>query len=110
MGDRDLYLHHTFFQVVDEWFFQHLAGIRPAAPGYAEVLVAPVVPEGLDSVAAAVETPRGRVAVEWTRTDGAVRLTVEVPEGIPAEVRVPSGDGGHVSHRVTGGTHVFDRP
>ena len=107
MGNRDHFLDHAFLGVVDEWFFQHLAGIRPAAPGYAEVLVAPVVPDGLDSVSAAVETPHGRVAVAWVRSEVGLELTVELPAGVPAEVRVPAADGGYTSSRVTGGTHVF---
>ena len=108
VGDRDQCLDHAFLGVADEWLYQYLAGIRPAAPGYAEVLVAPVVPDGLDSVSAAVETPHGRVAVAWVRSEGGLEITVELPAGVPAEVRVPDGDRA-VSHRVTGGTHSFRR-
>ena len=39
---------------------------------------------------ARTETPYGKVAVSWTRGDGAYALAVAVPTGSSAEVRMPN--------------------
>ncbi|MFJ3779039.1 family 78 glycoside hydrolase catalytic domain [Streptomyces sp. NPDC090075] len=82
-------LDHPFLGTVEDWFFMHLAGIRAAAPGYAEVRVAPLFPEDLDHASASVLTPRGRVSSSWLRVDDRLTLTVDVPTGVPTEIQVP---------------------
>lgn len=124
MTKKDLSMNHPFLGTVDDWFYQHLAGIQAAAPGYGKVLVAPVVPDGLRYASARVTTPRGEVSAGWRQEKGRLTLTVTVPVRTPAEVRVPVPDGawritagrgatrveqkaGYVVYRVQGGTHVF---
>jgi alpha-L-rhamnosidase len=85
-------LDHPFLGTVEDWFFMHLAGIQAAAPGYAEVRIAPVFPADLDHASASVTTPRGRVSSSWMRDDR-LTLTVDVPVGVPTEIRVPFGAG-----------------
>lgn len=80
---------HAMFAGVNASLYTVLAGIEPAAPGYAAVTVAPQVPAGLDHVAASLDTVRGRVAGSWTRHGGALTLTVTVPPNSTATVRVP---------------------
>ncbi|MFJ1812367.1 MULTISPECIES: family 78 glycoside hydrolase catalytic domain [unclassified Streptomyces] len=121
---KDQSLNHAFLGTVDDWFYQHLAGIRPAAPGYRRALIAPVVPDGLSFASAVVTTPRGRVGSGWHREKGRLTLTVQVPGATPTEVRVPlpgasstvttdrgatevSRDGRQAVYRVNAGTHVF---
>ncbi|MBK3563613.1 alpha-L-rhamnosidase [Streptomyces sp. MBT62] len=124
MTKKDLSMNHPFLGTVDDWFYQHLAGIQAAAPGYGKVLIAPVVPDGLRYASARVTTPRGEVASDWRQEKSRLTLTVKVPPGTPAEVRVPLPDGarsvtsdrgvppvqrkdGYVVYRVQAGTHVF---
>ncbi|MFF3378670.1 family 78 glycoside hydrolase catalytic domain [Streptomyces sp. NPDC002680] len=124
MTKKDLSMNHPFLGTVDDWFYQHLAGIQAAAPGYRKVLVAPVVPDGLRYASARVTTPRGEVSAGWRQEKGRLTLTVKVPAGTPAEIRVPLPDGarsvtadrgvppvqrkdGYVVYRVQAGTHVF---
>lgn len=79
---------HHMFGSIDEWFYKHLAGVRPAGPGFEAVTVEPYVPEDLDSVQATVDTVRGEISVFWE--DGEVfSLEVEVPPATEATVRVP---------------------
>jgi alpha-L-rhamnosidase len=81
---------HHMFGTVDEWFYKHLAGIRPSAPGFAEATVEPYVPDTLDRVAATVDTVHGDLGVAWeTAGDEALSLTVDIPPGIDAVIRVP---------------------
>jgi alpha-L-rhamnosidase len=82
----DQTLDHPFLGTVDDWLYQHLAGIQPAEPGYAAVRIAPLFPDGLDHVAATVTTPHGPVTSSWQRSDGAVTLAVTAPDGVPTEL------------------------
>lgn len=124
MTKKDLSMNHPFLGTVDDWFYQHLAGIQAAAPGYGKVLIAPVVPDGLRYASAHVTTPRGEVGADWRQEKGCLTLTVKVPAGTPAEVRVPVPDGarhvtagrgatrgqrkdGYVVYHVQGGTYEF---
>ncbi|MFJ8941516.1 family 78 glycoside hydrolase catalytic domain [Streptomyces sp. NPDC102365] len=81
---------HAMFAGINASFITVLGGIRPMSPGYRTFLVDPEVPKGLDEVAARVDTVRGTVACEWTRSrHEGLRLTVTVPPGSTAVVRVP---------------------
>lgn len=121
---KDQSLNHAFLGTVDDWFYQHLAGIQAVAPGYREILIAPVVPEGLGSASASVTTPRGKLSSTWRSDKNRLTLTVQVPDATPTEIRIPlphasstvrtdrsttkvSQDGEYAVYRVTSGTHVF---
>jgi len=61
-----------------------VAGIRPGAPGYARVRIAPVLGDltGLDATAA---TPKGAVSVKYKIEDGKLTALIERPAGLPGE-------------------------
>lgn len=61
-----------------------ILGVRPAAPGFARVLVDPQ-PADLAWCRGAVPTPHGPVHVEVERDGAAVRCRVEAPDGCPIE-------------------------
>jgi alpha-L-rhamnosidase len=79
---------HHMFGAIDEWFYRDLAGVRPADPGFETVAVSPVVPEGLDSVRATVDTVRGPVSVAWADEE-AFTLDLTVPGNTSAHVALP---------------------
>jgi alpha-L-rhamnosidase len=80
---------HPFLGTVEEGFDTHLVGIQATTPGYGEVRIAPVFPADLDHASASVATPHGRVTSSWLRDNGRLTLTVDVPPGLPAEIRLP---------------------
>lgn len=91
---------HYFLGTVDDWFYQHVAGIQASADtGYRDITIAPAVTEHLDWARATTRTPYGTVASAWRRTGGRLRLTVTVPVGSTATVRVPTGDPATVTER-----------
>jgi alpha-L-rhamnosidase len=91
---------HYFLGTVDDWFYQHVAGIQASAEtGYRDITIAPAVTEHLDRARAATRTPYGTVASEWRRTDGELSLTVTVPVGSTATVRIPARDPEAVTER-----------
>lgn len=84
--------HVALAAPIDAWFYSSLAGIRvdERAPGYANVMIAPYVPKGLDHVSAWVETIRGRVAVSWKQTATTLTVDVTIPANATASVRLPA--------------------
>jgi alpha-L-rhamnosidase len=69
-----------------------VGGLSPAEPGYARVRIAPRPGGDLRWAATSVETPHGRVAVRWEITDDGLRLDVDVPEGVEADLDLPGAD------------------
>lgn len=50
------------------------------------------MPSGVDWAETTKETPRGTVAVKWSRTPGGdVEYALSIPEGSTATVKVPAG-------------------
>jgi alpha-L-rhamnosidase len=96
-GSRSL--DHHMFGSIDQWFVEDLAGLRPTAPGYAAVRVAPHPLGDLTSASARVATVRGDVAVSWRKAAGVLSVDVTVPVGATATVVLP----GVTGWRVDGG-------
>ncbi|HEX7981815.1 MAG TPA: alpha-L-rhamnosidase C-terminal domain-containing protein, partial [Gemmatimonadaceae bacterium] len=103
--------NHHMFGSIAQWFYEGLAGIRPAAPGYEKIVVRPLVPTGLDSVSASIETVRGLVASRWRRSGEGLELDVIVPATSTARIYVPAvnaaavreiGSGDVAAERATG--------
>lgn len=69
-------------------FPQILAGIRQQAAGWAAVSIAPQPIAGLDRAEALVPSPRGDITSRWERRGDAIRLSVSVPKGVKAEIRL----------------------
>jgi len=66
---------HYLFGSIDRWFFEHLAGITAAEPGYRHIRIQPGV-DGLAHATARIETVRGVVGVEWHHDGGTLVLRV----------------------------------
>ena len=81
---------HHFFGSIVQSFYEDLAGIRPLAPGFAQIEVKPNVPAGLDHVSATYDSVRGKVAAAWRKTPSGLELDVTVPPNATAEVHVPA--------------------
>ena len=64
-----------------------IAGVRPLAPGWTKVLIAPQ-PGPLAHIESRVPTPRGPVETRCERGDG-VRLTLKLPPGTTARIILP---------------------
>jgi alpha-L-rhamnosidase len=104
-GEMTSFNHYALGAVAD-WMHRTIAGIAPAAPGYAKVLIAPQPGGGLTWAKAALETPHGTVATDWSIDEaGELSLTVEVPLDVTAMVRfpgVPDQEVGAGVHRLSG--------
>lgn len=100
LGGIDQALDHAFLGTFDSWLYSGLAGISPAAPGYAKLQVAPVIPAGLKRASGTVSTPNGTARSSWRKSGKRIVLTVTTPKGVPTRVRLPKSLG---TARVTDG-------
>lgn len=101
--------NHHMFGSIAQWFYEGLAGIRPVAAGYEKLVIRPLVPNGLDSVSASIETVRGRVASRWRRTSNGLELDVTVPATSTARIYVPATNAAAVREIGGGGDVAAER-
>lgn len=99
--------NHLMLGSLDEWFFSGLGGIGSIRvhERFDEVTVAPHFAAGMTECRAWMQHPYGPLAVEWTRREGGVRLTVTVPPNITAHIRTEEGQ---VDARVGSGTWTYE--
>ncbi|SEF16821.1 family 78 glycoside hydrolase catalytic domain [Jiangella alba] len=105
-GEMTSFNHYAYGAVAD-WLHRCVAGLAPAAPGYREVAVRPLVTGQLTHASARHLSPYGPVAVSWRLDDDRFELSVEVPPGVTAHLDLPLADPypdavGPGSHRFTG--------
>ncbi|RFU83894.1 hydrolase [Streptomyces triticagri] len=96
---------HYLFGSVDRWFYEHVAGITPAEPGYRRIRIRPYTRGPLTHASARLETAHGWVSVRWEKKRGRLELDVTVPPNTSADVHLPAG------RQVTeGGRAAADAP
>ena len=100
---RDASLNHVFMGDVSAWMMNQLAGINYDAvePGFRHILIAPHFVERVDWAKGEYHSVRGLISSEWKREGGKVTLTVTIPSGCTADIRV-----GDKTETVGSGTHV----
>jgi alpha-L-rhamnosidase len=83
-------LSHTPLASYVAWLFEHAAGIRPGAPGFESVLLAPEPGGGLAWIEARHDSVRGRIELRWELAgdalagDAALTVDVRVPPNVTA--------------------------
>lgn len=98
-ADMNSFNHYAYGSVAD-WVYGTAAGIRPAAPGYEKVRIAPIPDGRLDWLKASLETRHGLICSQWKKSDGMWRYEITTP--VDAEVVIA-----RKVHRVEAGTHYF---
>lgn len=83
--------NHYAYGAVVGWLFKTAAGIRPLKAGFAEILLAPSPDERISDVEASYESVRGKISVRSHIADGKWTYSAELPEGVPAFLRLPAG-------------------
>ncbi len=101
-ADMNSFNHYAYGAVYD-WIFGVAAGITPAAPGYAEISVAPHPDRRLGFVDATIETRHGTVRVHWYYKGDRVHYEIELPAHVTARLQLPSG----YTRTLTGGSYYF---
>ena len=94
-------LNHYSPGAVIGWLYSRVAGIRPLAPGFERVLIAPVPGGSLQEVNCSYESAAGRIVSNWTLNGRHFTLHAETPR--PAEIRLPDGS----SREVESGSYDY---
>ena len=84
--------NHLPFTMVSEYFYRHLAGIRPdeSAPGFEKITIQPSFISSLNFVRCHYDSIRGRIQSNWTKSgDGIVTLEVTIPANATGTVVLP---------------------
>ena len=85
--------NHYAYGAVAAWLYRTVAGLAPAAPGYSEVVFAPVPGGGLTHASAEIVTPFGKSAIAWSlRGNGALAAQIIVAPGARGRFVPPPGD------------------
>jgi hypothetical protein len=62
-----------------------VAGIRPAAPGFSEVIIEPHL-GGLQNVKASMPHPKGHIDVSFATSANGTDAQISCPDGVPAKL------------------------
>ncbi|MGX5717522.1 family 78 glycoside hydrolase catalytic domain [Arthrobacter sp. MAHUQ-56] len=102
-GSMTSFNHYALGSVAD-WMHQVIGGIRPAAPGYRRVKLAPRPGDGVHWAKTSVQTQHGRIRFEWLiRPGGTIDVSASIPEGVTAELDIP----GVHPREIPSGSHSF---
>lgn len=86
--------NHAMMGHVREWMTSFVLGLRPQAPGWTKMLVAPYAVEELTYAKGSVMTPWGIVKVSWKKENESFHLAASIPPGVTATVCMPKEYGG----------------
>ena len=75
---------HPMFGSVDEWMIRHVLGISICddAVGCDKVRIDPQPIPGVTSASGWLDTPKGRISVNWHVVDGEMKVEKSIPPGI----------------------------
>ncbi|RKX39071.1 MAG: hypothetical protein DRP64_14730 [Verrucomicrobia bacterium] len=65
--------------------YASIAGIRPAAPGFQRIRIAPM-PGHLEDISLSMPHPDGEISFAFEKRNGTVRFEINLPNGIPGEL------------------------
>ena len=96
---------HPMFGAAAQYLLSDILGIgqRADSAGYAQVVIAPKTPEGLDFAEGFRRLPIGHVDVRWTRNADSIAFVITLPEGIACEFRY-----GDTKCMLHGGVQVIE--
>jgi alpha-L-rhamnosidase len=83
--------NHYAFGSVNEWLFEHAAGIKAEEAGYRTLVIRPeIAPEGIHSVNATYHSINGKITSFWKKEGKGLHLQVTIPVNTTATVFVPT--------------------
>ena len=112
--DRVSSMNHHFWGDISAWFIKRVAGIElnPSRNNVNEVKIAPSFIDSLDHASAYHNAPGGRISSGWRRAGENITLDIEIPDGVKAEIELPSGfafEGGENKKATAGGSYRIVR-
>jgi alpha-L-rhamnosidase len=75
--------HHMYSDFMS-WIIKTFVGINISSPGYEKVEIKPEFISDLEFCKGHMNTPKGRIAVEWRRENNAIILEITIPDQVTA--------------------------
>ncbi|MCX7888000.1 MAG: DUF1080 domain-containing protein, partial [Verrucomicrobiae bacterium] len=97
---------HYSFGAVYQWIVENIGGIRPEAPGYKRILIAPQPGGKITAAKTTYHSIRGLIETDWRIADGKFILDVTIPPNTTATVIMPTQG----IHDIGSGKHHFEEP
>jgi len=84
------FIHYAYGAVID-WVYRHVAGLAPTleAPGYRQVHVAPRPHVAINWAKAAIDSPYGRIGIDWQLGPKLLAIELDIPIGVSARLDAP---------------------
>ena len=97
--------NHYAYGAVYDWIFGVSVGIKPTerGAGYREIEIAPHPDKRLGFAKASIESRCGKISVHWYYKGDRIYYEIEIPAGVTAHVKMPSGK----SKTIGGGSYRF---
>ncbi len=80
---------HAMYAGPGSTFYSRLAGIRPAEPGFRQILIRPALPKGLTWVKCSLKTVMGKIISNWDTRNG-LEQEITIPPNATALLYVPA--------------------
>lgn len=77
---------HDMMGHIIEWYYNGIAGIIPAEPGFEKVIIKPWLPESIHEFTCAYESVQGPVKVHVKESEKEILLETEAPPGVEKSV------------------------
>ena len=96
--------NHHMYSCPIAWFHNTILGIRRDERFFTEkrFVIEPEFVSRLENAEGEYQTPLGKLSVAWRRDNGRIKLTLNIPDGLTAELRVPG-----LERKLTGGVWAF---
>ena len=94
-GEMTSFNHYALGAVAD-WMHRTIGGIAPLEPGYERVLIAPRPGGEVTWARVRLDSPRGRIAVNWMLDNEDIVLKVVLPVGVPGVIDLAGQEPIHI--------------
>ena len=98
-GKLEASLNHYSKGAVISFLHQYIAGLKSVAPAYKSFVVKPHLSSKVNEIDLKLDSPHGRIEVQWKRINEKFDIRILVPAGSTATAELPDGS----SHTLTSG-------
>ena len=76
--------NHHMYSCFMVWMMKSIVGIQMTSPAYDTVTIAPAFFEELEFASGHIDSPHGRISVEWKREADGIHADFVIPQGVTA--------------------------
>lgn len=72
------------------WYYENLAGIKAAVPGFKEIVMKPEMIDGLNEVNASYQSVMGQIKSHWMKSGTSFKWDISIPANTVARISIPA--------------------